>query len=482
MKRKQRIKPFKVSWLLLLFCLLLRLEGFAQESSPVPSETSAYKRLALVVGNNDYPKIPLKNAINDARSMSRVLGELGFEVQSVENSTLIELAKAVDTFIGRLGAGDVGLFFFSGHGIQIEGVNYLLPVDFDAPDEVEAKYRSYSAERVRERMEDARVRLSIIVLDACRNNPFRVSRSGGQGLAAMNSGRGTLIAFATGPGKTASDNTLGENGLFTLYLIESLQVPGLKLDDVFNRTRQKVDAASGHRQTPWVVSSVIGDFYFTSGHSTDESSLSPDETPPPAETPGEEQQVRAEPPPVSPPDFSEIRQRAEARKEWENYQNQMKKAYAEALDLEVASHLNPEEKAQAWKIFIETYNAENPFDEEDNRLLAQAQSRLTYWQDQVFSPPEKSSPLESTESAIPGRYPEASLRYLTDADLRGKPAPELKIMRNEIFARHGYIFQTAVMRTYFRRQPWYKPRYKDVSSMLTDIESANIELIKKYEK
>jgi hypothetical protein len=143
--------------------------------------------------------------------------------------------------------------------------NYLAPVDFDAKDEADAKYVSYSASRLQERIEGAGARLTILVLDACRNNPFRTSRSGAGGLSAMNAGKGTLIAFATSPGKTADDNPGGANGLFTMHLVKAMREPGLSLDQVFNRVRERVYTDSGQRQLPWTVSSVIGEFHFRPG-------------------------------------------------------------------------------------------------------------------------------------------------------------------------------------------------------------------------
>ncbi len=220
------------------------------------------RRVALVVGNNNYPTMRLRNAVNDARSMRGVLRQLGFSVQVAENTGRADLQRAVRGFIGSINPGDVAMFYYSGHGIQVDGENFLVPTDFDAVDEIEAESQSYSAELVRERMEQSGSRLNIIVLDACRDNPFTASRSGSRGLAAMNVTRGTFIAFATGPGQTASDNPRGNNGLFTSYLIEALRIPGLRLEDVFRRVGGEVSRETGGRQAPWIASSVYGDFYF----------------------------------------------------------------------------------------------------------------------------------------------------------------------------------------------------------------------------
>src|SRR5207245_886776 len=129
--------------------------------------------------------------------------------------------------------------------------------DFSAQDEVDAKYEAYSASRIVDRLSGSGARLNILVLDACRNNPFRSSRSGARGLAPMGTGKGSLIAFATSPNMTSDDNPSGANGLFTSYLLEAMSEYGLDLEQVFSRVRQKVYDASKGRQVPWTVSSVI---------------------------------------------------------------------------------------------------------------------------------------------------------------------------------------------------------------------------------
>ncbi len=220
-------------------------------------------RRALVIGNDAYAHLPaLANAVRDARAMQGVLEELGFEVRLVENAGAADLRRSVAEFADWLRPRDVGLFYYSGHGLQIEGENFLIPVDFQAGNEIDARYASYPAGQALELLESAGAQLNIMVLDACRDNPFARSRSGLQGLAIMNAGRGTLIAFATGPGRTASDGDQGSGGLFTSHLIDKLWTPGLSLDEIFNQVTLAVDTASGGRQTPWVVKSLMGNFYF----------------------------------------------------------------------------------------------------------------------------------------------------------------------------------------------------------------------------
>ena len=248
----------------LALCLMLLAIPVCAQRRDLVVESN--QRLALVVGNAAYPKSPLRNPLNDARAVAGSLSELGFQTETAFDLPLRALEASVNRFVSKVRSGDTVVFYYAGHGIQLEGENYLVPIDFDAKDEADAKYVSYSASRVQERIEKAGARVIVVILDACRNNPFQATRSAGGGLAAMGSGKGTLIAFATGPGKTADDNPRGANGLFTSHLISTLKEPGLSLDQVFSRVREKVYRESDGRQVPWTVSSVIGDVYLRGGN------------------------------------------------------------------------------------------------------------------------------------------------------------------------------------------------------------------------
>lgn len=228
----------------------------------VLADPGASRRTALVIGNDAYPGMPLKNAVNDAKAIATALKQYNFDVVLATDLSYKEMSKQIDRFIAQIRPDDVAMVYYAGHGVQLENENYLVPTDFAPQDEADARYEGYSANRLEDRLSGSQARLSILVMDACRNNPFRTSRSGTRGLAAMETGKGNLIAFATAPNQTADDNPRAGNGLFTSYVLEAMQQPGLTVEQVFSWARKKVYDASQGRQTPWLISSVIGDFYF----------------------------------------------------------------------------------------------------------------------------------------------------------------------------------------------------------------------------
>jgi formylglycine-generating enzyme required for sulfatase activity len=241
--------------------------SFAQQSDLqrrlVHEQPPSGKRIALVVGNDNYRGVrKLQNAVNDANDLGRVLAGLGFEADIRTDADLRTIENAIDQFVRRISPGDVALFHYSGHGVQLDGQNYLIPVDFVLRDRADVKYTAYSASRVHDRMVGASSRLNIVILDACRDSGFWPSRGPEPGLAAMDAAEGSFIAFSTAPGRTASDGVSGTNGLFTGQLLEVLRGPGLKLDEVFNAVRANVFQASEKKQLPWTSSSMIGEFYF----------------------------------------------------------------------------------------------------------------------------------------------------------------------------------------------------------------------------
>src|ERR1700682_3644048 len=239
--------------------------GVLAAEDPTPASRALVKerRLSRVIGNSDYVAAPLRNPVNDARDFAAALADSGFEVTRLENASLRELRAALRDFGDRLKKqGGVGLFYFAGHGMQVKGRNYLIPVGAQIEREDEVEFESLDANLVLEKLDSAGNRFNIVILDACRNNPFaRSCRSSAQGLAQMDAPSGTVVAFATSPGSVASDGG-ARNGLYTQHLIESVQQPGLKIEEVFKQVRVAVRRDSGGRQTPWESTSLEGDFYF----------------------------------------------------------------------------------------------------------------------------------------------------------------------------------------------------------------------------
>ena len=235
----------------LIACLVLVTAGHAAE-----------RRVALVIGNSAYKQAPLANPGNDARAMAQVLRESGFAVTELRNLNQAGMRRAIREFGDEITKGGVGLFFYAGHGMQIRGRNFLVPVGSDIEREDEVEDQAVDARLVLEKMASAKNPLNIVILDACRNNPFVSSfRSTIVGLAAMDAPAGTLVAFSTAPGQVAADGA-GDNGLYTKHLVSYMREPGLKVEDVFKRVRAAVRQESGGRQTPWENTSLESDFYF----------------------------------------------------------------------------------------------------------------------------------------------------------------------------------------------------------------------------
>ena len=224
-------------------------------------------RVALVIGNATYLSGPLNNTVNDARAMAMALESSGFDVLLHENVTnQNEMKKAVREFGMKLKTGGTALFYYSGHGMQVKGFNYLIPTQAVMNIEQEIEYEALDMGFVLAYMESAKSAVNIVILDACRNNPFaRSFRDTKQGLSTMVAPTGTVIAYSTSPGSVASDG-MEDYGLYTKALLTHMQRPGVKVEDVFKSVRAEVLEASQGQQTPWESSSLVGDFYFHPGN------------------------------------------------------------------------------------------------------------------------------------------------------------------------------------------------------------------------
>ncbi|MEW6263625.1 MAG: caspase family protein [Thermodesulfobacteriota bacterium] len=340
------------------------------------------RRVALVIGNGAYKEVPLYNPPNDAADMSAKLRQLGFRVESLTNADQRRMEEAVVNFSRSLGPKDVGLFYFAGHGIQAQGVNFLIPVAAEIWAESDLKYKAVNANWVLDQMNQARNSLNILILDACRDNPLGrgFKRSSGQaGLAPVvvdQTGTGTFIAFATAPGQTAEDGT-GRNGTFTKHLLGNLGSSGLTLEQVFKQTRAGVLRETGGRQMPWDTTSVIGEFYFTGGPSA--AASGPSVASPPPSAPSA--------PPSAPPTITAggvspeelIRQREQEKQEWAVWQKRMESEYAKAEQYEKSPSLTEKEKEELWSAFLLNFGTDNKYSTQDEVLRTKAQQRQAFW-------------------------------------------------------------------------------------------------------
>lgn len=230
----------------------------------VLSVRSEAKRIALVIGNANYQHFArLKNTGNDAELMSLALREVGFEVtmtidadQRTLKRAFLEFSRAIRTDV------EATFIFYAGHGVQVDGENYLMPVDANVTSEDEVPLEGINANDFLQVLRGSTGQVNVVVLDACRNNPFPSAvRSLNQGLAPVLAPRGTFIAYSTAPGTVAYDGA-SQNSEFAIALADAMRVPGLEISQVFRRVRQRVLDATLNEQTPWDSSSIVGDFYF----------------------------------------------------------------------------------------------------------------------------------------------------------------------------------------------------------------------------
>ena len=226
----------------------------------------AQEKYALVIGNAAYRFGPLKNPVNDARSIANTLRlqQLGFKVTEFHNRSRKQMTKVIREFGQSIKPGSVAVVYFSGHGAQYQGENYLFPVDFDTQFEDDLPTEAISTGFVMDKLRNNFNGLNIVILDACRDNPLQKKyKNSAKGLARINNAPpNTYTIFATGPGQVASDNPHGKNGLFTKHLVEYMKEPGLSLGDMVLETRKEVMRASSNKQVPYDSGSLTQRFCF----------------------------------------------------------------------------------------------------------------------------------------------------------------------------------------------------------------------------
>ena len=262
---------------ILVFLLLLAVahSAFAREArnlSVTQGGGTQGNRWALVIGNDSYSHVtPLKNARADARAIAKALKASGFTVTLKLDANEKALKEAVRTFKGQLGGGDVALFYFSGHGVQLGAANYLLPVDINGENQEQIKDEALSLQRVLDDLQEQKTKFSLAIIDACRDNPFKGQGRaiGGRGLAPTTAATGQMVIYSAGTGQEAldrlSERDTSPNGLFTRIFLKEMQQPGVPVDRVLRNVREEVVKQAknvGHEQVPALYDQVIREFYF----------------------------------------------------------------------------------------------------------------------------------------------------------------------------------------------------------------------------
>lgn len=256
-----------------LTCLATTLLVFSMAGA-----VAAERRVALVIGNNDYQNVPkLEKAVNDAKAVSQALNKIGFEVMYLPNAGQKKMNQAVNEFAQRIAGGGIGVFFFAGHGLQINNQNFLLPIDIDAPKGPnDVDDQAISLVRLQDKLADAKAKFSLLVIDACRDNPLpkKAGRSlgGSLGLAQPASPNGQIVLFSAGANQQAldklNDTDSNPNGLFTREFLPMISTPGVSAADALKKVRTTVTSKArsvGHDQNPALYDQTDGDFYFIAG-------------------------------------------------------------------------------------------------------------------------------------------------------------------------------------------------------------------------
>lgn len=361
-------------------------------------------RVALVIGNSAYKQAPLRNPTNDARDMAVKLRSLGFTVIERNNLGIRQIGSTLREFRSKLMPGSVALVYYAGHGLQIKGENYLPAVDAEISGEEDVPNQSLAMRQIMDVLGDAKTRLNLVFLDACRDNPYaRSFRSSARGLSKENAPSGTLISFATRPGSVAADGE-GRNGLYTEHLLKAMEVQGLPIELALKRVVSAVKGASGGRQEPWMEGSIEGDFYFAPGGS------------------GASTQVAAIVPGPLPQggglSLEDLNQRQDARNKWARWQDAMKADF----DKVTALNADPDLQITAWDRFLDGYKDKNPFSNEDDRLRGEARSRKQLAENERqrrLSRPSTSPSAQAVPAAPTAPLPAAGvLNSAIEAELR----------------------------------------------------------------
>jgi hypothetical protein len=386
------------------------------------------KRIALVVGNSNYTYVgKLPNPRGDAERMAAALRALNFKVTLVLDADQVAMRKAMVAFGRALRESDVvGLFYYAGHGLQVGARNYLIPVSANIQDETEVGIESVGLEEFLATMERPGNPINIVILDACRDNPFpRAFRTSNAGLAPIEAPRGSYLAYATSPGSTASDGYTGSP--YSTALIRAMQMDGLSIEEVFKQTRRDVLTETKGSQTPWETSSITRDFVFKPG-AANRTAVVP-------------------PPPPKPESSVEI-----------TFWNSIKDSTNRAA--------------------FEAYLAQFP----RGSFAALARVKVAELKpvvQQIAVPPPSPPPGKATPPARRRNdvLPHSGTRELAESEVAGLSCDALWEARNEMFHRHGYCFETARGLAVFGREGC-RTTSQDV---LNAVERANFRILRSLE-
>lgn len=271
---------FNMKYLLIVVLAFFSIHNFsnAQERGFVIERKELKDHIALVIGNSGYSDAPLSNPINDAIDVSRVFSEMGFIVDKVLDADKETMAQAIEQFSKKLSTAKAAVFYYAGHGVQVNGENYLIPIGSTSAtqitDESQVPYRAINAGEVLSAMEHANVNFALVVLDACRNNPFKGSGRGRvPGLASINAPVGSLVMYATKAGSTASDGLNERNSPFTMAFLTHIVTPGLDINLLPSKITQTVGELTGGSQVPGTYTQLKGSFTFVPELTSEEAKL-----------------------------------------------------------------------------------------------------------------------------------------------------------------------------------------------------------------
>jgi Caspase domain/YARHG domain len=433
------------------------------------SPAAAEKRVALVVGNSAYQSVPrLDNPRNDALLVADTLNRLGFTL--VGGGAQVDLDKTqFDSVVQRFGnqliGADVALFYYAGHGLQVRGTNYLVPVTANPTRETDVDFQMVDVALVLRQMEGAGTKLNLVILDACRNNPFggRGLRATDGGLAQIRAPEGTLLSYATQPGNVALDGADGHSP-YTRALVETMQKPGLDVLQTFNQVGLIVKRATGSSQQPWVSTSPIdGSFYFSGGPAGQVATASPTTSVLPP-TAGPAPILPSSPRTQSDFVFPDSESRVLTPDDLRGLSKD---------DLRIARN----------EIFARRGRYFNSPD------LTARFSKFSWYVPNTWNP--QLNPVEQANVALIDRteppgpqsdflIPDSDRRILAPSELKRLSKEELRIARNEIFARRGRYFEAPDLKARFERFSWYSPN--TWNPKLNSIEQANVALMDQVEK